>query len=199
MGVAGWAVGQRQERERSGAVPTATSGAGAFAGTATTAKPTPPPVRLVGILITMNVGPGERHGQANRVYLRGVDKKPGPGLHIVPAALQPVDVDPRDNVYRIIQVPVRQILDHPSLSWQTAPQLVVHPGERVKVIVKNRDQIEHSFTFEQGRVSEDNIFSGQTKTVEFTVPRKPPPKDKPFQYYCRWRQLGMDGPFVVRA
>jgi hypothetical protein len=184
----------------------ATAGRGAVsAAVATSAAPTTtarPPARLVGILITKNVGPGEKQGQANRVYLLGrhvkVATKQGPKLRIDLAPLQPVDVDPRDNVYRIIRVPVRQILDHPSLSWQPAPQLVVHPGERVKVIVQNRDRIEHSFTFEQGRVSEDNIFSGTTKTVEFTVPRRPPPKDHPYQYYCRWRALGMDGPFVVQ-
>ena len=185
-----------------GAVSAATTPTLAPTTTLTPTTTTRPPSRLAGILITKNVGPGEKQGQANRVYLLGrhvkVATKQGPKLRIALAPLQPVDVDPRDNVYRIIQVPVRQILDHPSRSWQTAPQLVVHPGERVKVIVQNRDRIEHSFTFEQGRVSEDNIFSGMTKTVEFTVPRRPPPKDHPYQYYCRWRALGMDGPFDVQ-
>jgi hypothetical protein len=196
---AGWKYGEgREGRARTVAAPTATSGAGVLAATATTAKPTPPPARLVGILVMKNVGPGEEQGQANRVYLRGVDTKPGPGLRIALAPSQPIDVDPRKNVRRIIQVPVRQILDHPSLSWHPAPELAVRLGERVKVIVQNRDRIEHTFTFEDAEVTVD-VFKRKTKTVEFTVPSKPAPKDDPFQYYCRFRQLGMDGPFVVRA
>jgi hypothetical protein len=191
-------AGLRHGGEVAAPAPTSTARAGVSGAAVATAKPAPPPARLAGILVMMNVGPGEEQGQANRVYLRGVDTEPGPKLRIALAPFQAIDVDPRKNVRRIAQVPVRQILDHPSRSWHPAPELVVRLGERVKVIVQNRDKIEHTFTFEDAEVSED-VFKRKTKTVEFTVPSKPAPKNDPFQYYCRFRQLGMDGPFVVRA
>jgi plastocyanin len=102
MMAAGVAVGQRQERERSGAVPTATSGTGAFAGTATSAPtatsatPTtaPPKARVVKI-ITKNVG---TEANPNRVYL--VPGQPGvyhPRIVVRPGERIQIRVDNQDD------------------------------------------------------------------------------------------------------
>jgi hypothetical protein len=152
----------------------------------------------VGILIMQNIGTGETDATQNRVYFLGRDTKPGPGLHIVPAAIQPVDVDPRPNVRRVVNIAYRDIIARAKRGerFHPSPQLVARPGERVELVIQNRDIKLHSFTYDPADAYKD-VFAHKTRTYEFTVPRKgAPPR---YSYYCRWRFQGMDGLFEVKG
>jgi plastocyanin len=196
-------LGRGDVRLGSGSADPSPATSAAFSASPTTAPAqatttTAPAVRHLGILIMQNIGTGESAGQANRVYFLGRDAKPGPGLHIVPAAIQPVDVDPRPEVRRAVNLPYREIIARAKRGerFHPSPQVVARPGERVEIVIQNRDRILHSVTFDEADFYED-VGRRQTKTYEFTVPRLKKPEA--FFYYCRWRQLGMDGLFVVKG
>jgi plastocyanin len=74
------------------------------------------------------------------------------------------------------------------------PQFVVRPGQRLQVQVANQDRVIHSFTFAPARVNLD-AWEGTVSTVTFTAPRAP----GRYEFYCRYRKIGMSGALVVRA
>jgi hypothetical protein len=201
VGMSGYLWGTSRDRAGAAAEPTPPTAGGVSAGgpTAQPTTTTAPPPRRLGILITKNIGTGEQPGQANRVYLVGRDTDPDPDkLRVDYADRQPVDIDPRENVRRIIHVPTRQILQRHSASAHLSPQFVARPGERVQIVVQNRDSMVHSFTFDPAEKGLD-VYAGKTRTLTFTAPRAKPPPGKPWTFYCRWRQVGMDGVLVVRG
>jgi hypothetical protein len=199
--VTAYLVGASRPRTAAPASSPATAGTFSAGGPTAATSPTTttrPPVRRLGILITMNIGTGEATGQANRVFLLGRDTKPGPKLRVVPASVQPVDIDPDPKVRRAIQMPLAQILDGAKrgLRFHPSPQLVARPGERVEIVIQNRDTKLHSFTYDPADAYKD-VFAGKTRTYEFTVPRRGAPKG--YAFYCRWRLPGMDGWLVVQG
>jgi plastocyanin len=74
------------------------------------------------------------------------------------------------------------------------PELVVRPGEAVRVRVANQDRYVHSFTFAKARVNLD-IFEGTVASATFKAPTAP----GTYQFYCRYRKVGMSGTLVVRG
>ena len=74
------------------------------------------------------------------------------------------------------------------------PSFAVRPGERVRVRVDNQDRYIHSFTFAKARVNLD-VWEGTTESVTFEAPSTP----GRYQFYCRYRRIGMSGTLVVRA
>jgi hypothetical protein len=179
----------------SGAFSAATVAAPAPSTTTTTSRPV---ARRVGILIMQNIGTGETDATQNRVYFLGRDADPGPKLKIVPAPIQPVDVDPRPTVRRVVNLAYRDIIARARRGerFHPSPLLVARPGERVELVIQNRDIKLHSFTYDPADAYKD-VFAHKTRTYEFTVPRKgAPPR---YSYYCRWRFQGMDGLFQVKG
>jgi plastocyanin len=74
------------------------------------------------------------------------------------------------------------------------PSFAVRPGESVRVRVDNQDRYLHSFTFSKARVNLD-VWEGTTDSVTFAAPTDP----GSYQFYCRYRRVGMSGTLVVRA
>jgi plastocyanin len=74
------------------------------------------------------------------------------------------------------------------------PSFVVRPGETVRVRVDNQDRYIHSFTFAKARVNLD-VWEGTTGSATFKAPTSP----GSYQFYCRYRRIGMSGTLVVRA
>jgi plastocyanin len=74
------------------------------------------------------------------------------------------------------------------------PQFVVRPGESLQVRVDNQDRYVHSFTFAKARVNLD-IFEGTADSVRFDAPAAA----GTYQFYCRYRKVGMSGTLVVRT
>jgi plastocyanin len=74
------------------------------------------------------------------------------------------------------------------------PSFVVRPGEALRVRVDNQDRYIHSFTFAKARANLD-IWEGTTDSVTFKAPTSP----GRYQFYCRYRRIGMSGTLVVRA
>jgi plastocyanin len=73
------------------------------------------------------------------------------------------------------------------------PVFVVRRGERLRVRVDNQDRYIHSFTFAKARVNLD-AWEGTVSAVTFTAPRTA----GTYQFYCRYRKVGMSGALVVR-
>jgi hypothetical protein len=197
----GLASGRTSQSSAAGAG-SAPSSSGAFSAATVSAPAAPtttsrPVARRLGVLIMQNIGTGETDATQNRVYFLGRDTKPGPGLHIFPAAIQPVDVDPRPDVRRVVNMAYRDIIARARRGerFHPSPLLVARPGERVELVIQNRDIKLHSFTYDPADAYKD-VFAHKTRTYEFTVPRDPPPR---YNYYCRWRFQGMDGLFEVKG
>jgi len=74
------------------------------------------------------------------------------------------------------------------------PEFVVRPGEALRVRVANQDRYIHSFTFAKARVNLD-IFEGTVGSATFKAPTAP----GTYQFYCRYRKVGMSGTLVVRG
>jgi Cupredoxin-like domain len=74
------------------------------------------------------------------------------------------------------------------------PRFVVRAGQPLKVRVDNEDLYIHSFTFAKARVNLD-IWEGTADSATFDAPTKP----GTYQFYCRYRKVGMSGTLVVRA
>jgi plastocyanin len=73
------------------------------------------------------------------------------------------------------------------------PSFAVRAGERLRVRVDNQDQFLHSFTFSKARVNLD-VWEGTAESVTFEAPDAP----GRYQFYCRYRRIGMAGTLVVR-
>jgi hypothetical protein len=74
------------------------------------------------------------------------------------------------------------------------PSFVVRPGEPLRMRVDNQDQYVHSFTFAKSRVNLD-AWEGEVSTsATFRAPTRP----GTYQFYCRYRKVGMSGTLVVR-
>lgn len=73
------------------------------------------------------------------------------------------------------------------------PQFVVRRGELIRMRVNNQDQFIHSFTFAKSRVNLD-AWEGTTSSATFRAPTTP----GTYQFYCRYRKIGMSGTLVVR-
>jgi hypothetical protein len=74
------------------------------------------------------------------------------------------------------------------------PSFVVRPGEALRMRVDNQDQYVHSFTFAKSRVNLD-AWEGEVSTsATFKAPTTP----GTYQFYCRYRKVGMSGTLVVR-
>lgn len=74
------------------------------------------------------------------------------------------------------------------------PQFVVRPGEALRVRVDNQDRYIHSFTFARARVNLD-AWEGAVSAARFKAPSKP----GVYEFYCRYRRVGMAGTLVVRG
>jgi Cupredoxin-like domain len=74
------------------------------------------------------------------------------------------------------------------------PQFAVRPGQRLQARVANQDRVIHSFTFAPARVNLD-AWEGTVSTVTFAAPRAP----GRYEFYCRYRKIGMSGTLVVGA
>ena len=73
------------------------------------------------------------------------------------------------------------------------PQFVVRRGELIRMRVDNQDRFIHSFTFAKAKVNLD-AWEGTTSSATFRAPTTP----GTYQFYCRYRKLGMSGTLVVR-
>ena len=73
-------------------------------------------------------------------------------------------------------------------------RIVVRPGEALRVKVDNQDRYVHSFTFAKARVNLD-IWEGTAASVTFDAPTAA----GTYQFYCRYRKVGMSGTLVVRG
>jgi hypothetical protein len=73
------------------------------------------------------------------------------------------------------------------------PQFVVRRGELLKMRVDNQDRLIHSFTFGKARVNLD-AWEGAVSSTTFRAPSAP----GTYQFYCRYRKIGMSGTLVVR-
>ena len=73
------------------------------------------------------------------------------------------------------------------------PQFVVRHGELIKMRVANQDRFIHSFTFAKARVNLD-AWEGTTSSATFRAPTAP----GTYQFYCRYRKIGMSGTLVVK-
>jgi Cupredoxin-like domain len=74
------------------------------------------------------------------------------------------------------------------------PSFVVRPGEALRMRVDNQDQYVHSFTFAKSRVNLDAWEGEVSTTATFRAPTTP----GTYQFYCRYRKVGMSGTLVVR-
>jgi hypothetical protein len=74
------------------------------------------------------------------------------------------------------------------------PSFVVRPGEALRMRVDNQDQYVHSFTFARSRVNLDAWEGEVSTTATFKAPTTP----GTYQFYCRYRKVGMSGTLVVR-
>jgi plastocyanin len=74
------------------------------------------------------------------------------------------------------------------------PRFTVRPGQLLRVQVDNRDLYIHSFTFARSRVNLD-VWEGTRAAATF----KAPGTRGTYQFYCRYRKIGMSGTFVVRG
>jgi plastocyanin len=74
------------------------------------------------------------------------------------------------------------------------PSFVVRPGEALRMRVDNQDQYVHSFTFAKSRVNLDAWEDEVSTTATFRAPTTP----GTYQFYCRYRKVGMSGTLVVR-
>ena len=153
VGILGYQWGERRRSADVAAPSPSTSGTGRFsaAGSAspsTQAPTTAPQPRLVGTLITKNLGSDQ---YPNRVY-----NAVGQG-------------------------------------GTTAPRFVVRTGERLRIKVVNRDNVVHTFTADAARTNVE-VFAHSGETATFQAPRRP----GTYSFYCRYRQVGMNGTLVVR-
>ncbi|HEY2959333.1 MAG TPA: cupredoxin domain-containing protein [Actinomycetota bacterium] len=73
------------------------------------------------------------------------------------------------------------------------PRFVVRRGELLRMRVDNQDQFIHSFTFAKSRVNLD-AWEGTVSAATFKAPTAP----GTYQFYCRYRKVGMSGTLVVR-
>ena len=73
------------------------------------------------------------------------------------------------------------------------PEFVVRRGQLLRMRVDNQDQFIHSFTFAKSRVNLD-AWEGTVSATTFKAPTAP----GTYQFYCRYRKLGMSGTLVVR-
>jgi len=73
------------------------------------------------------------------------------------------------------------------------PAFVVRPGEALRIRVDNQDRFIHSFTFAKARVNLD-AWEGAVSTATFNAPRAA----GIYEFYCRYRKVGMSGTLVVR-
>ena len=73
------------------------------------------------------------------------------------------------------------------------PQFVVRRGEVLKMRVDNQDRLLHSFTFGKARVNLD-AWEGTISSATFHAPTTP----GTYQFYCRYRKIGMSGTLVVQ-
>jgi plastocyanin len=73
------------------------------------------------------------------------------------------------------------------------PVFRARPGERLRVRVDNQDRLIHSFTFAPAKLNLD-AWEGAVTARTFKAPRKP----GTYQFYCRYRKVGMAGTLVVR-
>jgi hypothetical protein len=96
------------------------------------------------------------------------------------------------------QNPDRVYLQHGAVDIADArqgrrPQFVVRRGQLLKMRVDNQDRFIHSFTFAKARVNLD-AWEGTVSSATFKAPTTP----GTYQFYCRYRKLGMSGTLVVR-
>jgi hypothetical protein len=73
------------------------------------------------------------------------------------------------------------------------PRFVVRRRELLRIRVDNQDQFIHSFTFAKSRVNLD-AWEGTVSAATFKAPTSP----GTYQFYCRYRKIGMSGTLVVR-
>lgn len=73
------------------------------------------------------------------------------------------------------------------------PQFVVRRGQLLRMRVDNQDQFIHSFTFAKARVNLD-AWEGTVSAATFKAPTTP----GTYQFYCRYRKVGMAGTLVVK-
>jgi plastocyanin len=73
------------------------------------------------------------------------------------------------------------------------PEFVVRRGQLLRMRVDNQDQFIHSFTFAKSRVNLD-AWEGTVSATTFKAPTAP----GTYQFYCRYRKIGMSGTLVVR-
>ncbi len=74
------------------------------------------------------------------------------------------------------------------------PAFVVRPGEALRIRVDNQDRYIHSFTFAKVRVNLD-AWEGTVSVATF----KAPSTAGTYEFYCRYRKVGMSGTLVVRG
>jgi hypothetical protein len=74
------------------------------------------------------------------------------------------------------------------------PTIRVHPGERIKVVLRNVDRgITHDFALPAARAGLDRIDWNETGAVTFAAPLTP----GTYEYVCRPHQSMMRGSIVV--
>jgi plastocyanin len=74
------------------------------------------------------------------------------------------------------------------------PRFTARPGEALRVRVDNQDRYIHSFTFTKARVNLD-AWEGTVSAATFRAPKTA----GTYQFYCRYRKVGMSGTLVVRG
>jgi plastocyanin len=74
------------------------------------------------------------------------------------------------------------------------PRFVARPGEALRVRVDNQDRYIHSFTFAKARVNLD-AWEGTVSAATFRAPKTA----GTYQFYCRYRKVGMSGTLLVRG
>jgi plastocyanin len=137
----------------------------------------------------------------------GADDATTPTVTVPPETTRPAAAPaPRPRTLRLVTrnlgseaAPNRVYLAPGQLGAEAAlagrhPSFVVRPGERVRVQVDNQDRYIHSFTFAKARVNLD-VWEGTTGSATFKAPASP----GRYQFYCRYRRIGMSGTLVVRA
>jgi plastocyanin len=137
----------------------------------------------------------------------GADDATTPTVTVPPETTRPAAAPaPRPRTLRLVTrnlgseaAPNRVYLAPGQLGAEAAlagrhPSFVVRPGERLRVQVDNQDRYIHSFTFAKARVNLD-VWEGTTGSATFKAPASP----GRYQFYCRYRRIGMSGTLVVRA